>query len=67
VKDFLKLDFEGLSVERTIRIYNAIGQLMDQHITNDMQVELDMSALPAGLFHLQIVSDEGTLNQKLLK
>lgn len=67
VKDFLKLDFEGLSVERTIRIYNAIGQLMDQQITNDMQVELDMSALPAGLFHLQIVSNEGTLNQKLLK
>lgn len=67
VTDFLKLDFEGLPVDRTILIFNALGQLVVQQFSRENAIDIAMSALPKGVFQLQIKSVEGIYTQKLLK
>ena len=48
--------FVNLTVEssRLVRIYNALGQLMDSFIAEDQQIRIDTGNYSEGLYFLQV-------------
>lgn len=48
---FVNLSVEGSSM---IRVYNAMGQLMDAFIAGNQQVKIETSHYPAGLYFVQV-------------
>ena len=48
---FVNLSVEGSSM---IRVYNAMGQLMDAFIAENQQVKIETSHYPAGFYFVQV-------------
>lgn len=65
----LTIDLTGNSWKNgSIRIYNAIGQMMKEVSlnVNTVQQTLDISNLAAGVYNVQIVLDEKSMNNKVV-
>ncbi|TSA51781.1 MAG: T9SS C-terminal target domain-containing protein [Sphingobacteriales bacterium] len=65
----LTIDLTGKSWKNgSIRIYNAIGQMMNEVLlnANAVQQTLDISNLASGVYNVQIVLDEKSMNNKVV-
>jgi hypothetical protein len=64
VTNLLSLQLEENIQPTTIKIYNAVGQLM---LVQPFQREVDVKTLNKGVFLLEIISEEGVISRKFVK
>lgn len=60
-----KMTLKNLDGKNTIRIYNLLGVLVQEHVSERSDLELDLGSEPSGTFILKINQTGG--NQKTLK
>src|SRR5690606_10497074 len=60
-----KMTLQNLEGKNTIRIYNLLGTLVEEQISDKSDLELDLSDQPSGTYILKISQSEG--QQKTLK
>lgn len=63
VKDQLYIDLQGLPLDN-LKIYTSQGQLVHSATQSN---EIDVSRLPAGLYYIQITSQEQSISKKFIK
>lgn len=51
---------------REIKIFNSTGQLVISKMVGDKSININTSGLTPGMYHLQIESEAGTSNQKVM-
>jgi hypothetical protein len=51
----------------TIRLYDSTGRLVNSHTSFGTLVEMEMSSVPAGVYHLQIENLVENLSLKIIK
>ncbi|MEN0003777.1 MAG: T9SS type A sorting domain-containing protein [Bacteroidota bacterium] len=54
------------SEERTVKLFNVSGQLMQDYNWNTSQLELDVSDLPKGVYVVQLLEEQGIFTQKIV-
>ena len=59
-----KMQVNVSSPMKNIRIYNLAGQLLDSHVVDGFQTEINVSALANGMYLLKIETETGTTNVK---
>lgn len=65
--DILNIELlENLTIEN-IRIYNVLGQKLENFITNDNFTKVDISKLPSATYFVEIHTNKGTQTYKVLK
>lgn len=58
VGDFLNIKFsEELKGNKTVRVYNMMGQPFVKSVNNTSQMQLNMSSLPAGVYFIKVTND----------
>ncbi|MCB9187702.1 MAG: T9SS type A sorting domain-containing protein [Flavobacteriales bacterium] len=63
----LNVDFGSNGMEKEIRIYNSLGQILQTLKTSDVLLTLDMSEFDQGVYLMQIVSEEEMRTIRLVK
>ncbi|MFC7356355.1 T9SS type A sorting domain-containing protein [Jejudonia soesokkakensis] len=66
VKDLLTIDNRSTTQLETISIYNVQGRLVQTTDISEVS-EINVSALTAGVYMVQITSERGTITKKLVK
>ncbi|MBE0662951.1 MAG: T9SS type A sorting domain-containing protein [Bacteroidales bacterium] len=51
---------------REIKVFNSTGQLVISTLVNDKTININTNGLTPGMYHLQIESEAGTSNQKVM-
>jgi uncharacterized repeat protein (TIGR01451 family) len=58
--DYCRIDIQGLDIARgTLRLFNTAGQLVLEQAYDDQQIELELSALPRGLYLFTLLTNKG--------
>ncbi len=52
---------------RQIRVFNVIGQEVEQQSTNDDSVTIDLTSEPKGCYFIEMITDNGCTTTKILK
>jgi hypothetical protein len=66
VKNVLQITSTSLLIHE-IKLYNSIGALLMQQKQNKKQVNIDMSNYPNGIYFVEIKTDKGNLQKKVVK
>ena len=66
-KDFITIVQSNLSDRATVKIYSVTGQIVLQQTITDQTNSLELSGLPAGLYHITINNDFISRSFKILK
>ncbi len=57
----------GENSSRTISVFDATGRLFFEEKSGEMEVEIDLTELPSGLFFVKIADNGHVLSKKLIK
>lgn len=63
----LNIDFDGNVEEKTIAIYNSVGQLIKTLVSSDNLVSLELGELNYGIYMMQITSGDELKTIRILK
>ena len=66
VVQLTNLQSRYIGIEGLIKIYNVLGQVTYQSEIKHPKSEIDLSLNPSGIYLLQIVSDKGIWNKKII-
>ncbi len=66
-KSNVSVDFGGNTLEKEIRIYNSLGQLMKSVKTSDAFMTLEMNDLKVGVYMMQVISGGEIKTIRLVK
>jgi hypothetical protein len=66
-KQNVNINFGSNTLEKEIRIYNAVGQLLTTINTADNVMELDLSELGHGVYMMQVISGDQMKTIRLVK
>jgi hypothetical protein len=50
-----------------LQVFNMAGECVLQHELNDKSTEIDIRALPQGIYAIQISSEDWTIQKKLIR
>jgi hypothetical protein len=63
----IRLEMPWSKKATTIQLYSASGQLLQRLETLDQQADISLQSLPAGLYVVQLIGQEGTATRKIWK
>ncbi len=63
----IRLEMPWSKRATTIQLYSASGQLIQRLETLDQQADISLQSLPAGLYVVQLIGQEGTATRKIWK
>lgn len=67
-KDVLNMEWRSSSVRLQVTIFDATGKLvLNRSILNNSPMQLDIAALPAGLYHIVLSDDKVSAKQNFIK
>ena len=49
-----------------IQVYNMLGDLIYQKPVYDKKTEIKLPAVPSGIYHLQVITEKGIVNRKIV-
>lgn len=66
VKDILHIEYPGTILPTQVTVKNLSGQTVIIKTTSELH-DIDFSAVPAGIYIVQISTEKGTLSRKIIK
>ena len=56
----------GICTNIRITVYDVLGEEIFKSETNKPKFEIDISAHPAGIYHLQLITDRAAVHKKVI-
>jgi hypothetical protein len=50
----------------SVKVFDSMGRILQQHTPNSKEIELDMTKHPSGLYFTNITTKYGTITRKII-
>jgi hypothetical protein len=65
--DLLTISYDSYSEPMQVMLYNSIGELVNTYTMTGTRLDIDLGALPVGMYQLTITTKEGQVTKKVIK